>query len=304
MKKSVWLLPLAVIAFASCKSTKVPLTEHSPMAIVTIYGNPSVAWYEEKVTTDYKVERQDEGFLTGLINKALLRDTSETDTAQERIDDAAKQITELLRSYGIVVIDPGVLRDTPAYKHAGKTFFDDIANTLPAEGYDAISSSTSQLNKRMMDATGAKSVAYIKFKFQKVKVQEGLHDIGVAARVHMEIFAADEKGKTLLNKEYDEVSKAFTDFYKNSWDRKAVCGYFHDTIHTLLMRFADDFLEVDGAISPATSDDSELTPVKLDVHKGGDETPTGGGDATNTNDVGGNALQADDATGITGNVTE
>lgn len=270
MKKGVILLVLPLLALASCKTTKVPLTSHSPIAIVTIYGNPSVSWYEDKVTTDYKVARQDEGFLTGLLNKALLRDTSETDTAQDRINDAAEQITSLLRDYGIEVIDPSVVRETPAYKHAGKTFFDDIANTLPAVGYDAISSSTAQLNKRMISATGAKSLAYIKFKFQKVKVQEGLHDIGVTARVHMEIFVADEKGKTLLNKEYDEVAPDYTDFYKNSWDRGAVCAFFHDTIHSLLTRFADDFLETDA---PAAIDDSELTPINLSPKP--DDSPDG-----------------------------
>ena len=139
MKKILGALFCALPLFYACKSLPSDLATYSPVAIMTVYGNPSVPLYDEKTDS----ETVDDGVLSGAVNRLINKKNPEVETAQERIDFASALLSERMRDFGLEVIDPTVLKEGSAYKHAGKTFIDYLGNTVPAAGYDAITSSSS-----------------------------------------------------------------------------------------------------------------------------------------------------------------
>ena len=233
---------LALCAIVSgCKSTNIQLQEYSPVAIMTVYSNPGIPWYEDLVSEDFKVEKEDEGFLTGFVNRALDKSNPEVLTAQSRVDDAAHILEKILNENKISVISPANTPNAPAYAKAGKNFVDTMGNTLPATGYDTLGSASKALIKKNCAQTGAKSALYVHFKFQKIKHKSGLRDDGVQAKVVMEVYGADSLGKMIINKTYTTLSADCVPLDANKWDRDKLCSYFYDTIESAVNKFAMDF---------------------------------------------------------------
>lgn len=240
--KPVLYLSAAVLALTSCRTTAVNLADYSPAAIMTVYSNNGVPWYQEKTGDNYELEQQEDGILTGFINRALDKNNPETLLVQERVDSAARIFADTLAQNGIQVIEPATLKDCPAYRNAGTGFFDTLNSTVAATGYDVIGSSSRKLNKMTAEQTGAKALVYVKFRFQKETLQEGFRNAGVCARVVMTVYAADSQGKSIINKEYTGRSAEYTPLRNNNWNRDEVCSYFEETVQTLSNRFAMDFL--------------------------------------------------------------
>lgn len=276
MKKSlVNFLPLFIIPFIfSCKSTQVVnLENHCPIAIMTIYSNPGLPWYEDSIDTKYKISKEDNGILTGFINRALDRNNIEIETAQERIDMAANIFIESLRNADLELIDPNNFQDSPAYKNAGKNFMDTLGNTLPAKGFDAIVSSSKKLNKEMAEATQAKSLIYIKFNFKKEKELKGFHEVGVKARVSMKVYAVNSEGKKLLNKEYIVNSPEIIEFSKNHYDKEKLCNSFRETIQIAVNKFLIDFKH-QSDFSDLNGEDGEEIEIPINFTKDKTESDT------------------------------
>ena len=206
MKKMSAVLFAVPLFLCSCASTSVDFSRCNPVAIMTIYSNPSVPWYDEKNDAPNQVQATDDGILTGVLNRAINRNNAESETAQSRIDEASELFSRRLREAGIAVIDPTVIQECSSYKNAGKNLFDYVGKTLPAAGYDVVKSSNGKLNKTMCEETTAKSVLYVHFLFQKMYVKDGVHNIGVAPRVVLSVYGVDSAGKKLVNREYVAVS--------------------------------------------------------------------------------------------------
>lgn len=262
MKKIAFLLPLLVVLLGACKSTGVDLSRYNPVAIMTVYSNPSVPWYEERSNAVSAAQQSDDGILTGAVNRTLNRNNPETVTAQDRIDSASALLSERLRDCGIDVIDPTTCKDGTAYKNAGKGFRDYLGNTLPAVGYDALTSSNGRLNRAMCEESGAKAVLYATFRFQKVLVKDGVRNKGVAARVVLQVYGADGAGKKLFSREYTAVSSDYAELVKaNIWDRAKVCALFPDPVNRTITAFLLDFAPF--AYSDDRGDERETTPIAI-----------------------------------------
>ena len=257
MKKILGALFCALPLFYACKSLPSDLATYSPVAIMTVYGNPSVPLYDEKTDS----ETVDDGVLSGAVNRLINKKNPEVETAQERIDFASALLSERMRDFGLEVIDPTVLKEGSAYKHAGKTFIDYLGNTVPAAGYDAITSSSGKLNRTVCQESGAKSTLYVKFRFQKVKVKEGVHDKGIAARLVMNVFGTDDKGKKIINCEYKTVSSDYAEIVKSSnWDKEKVVSLFPNLTNRLITQFLADYaLSAGGDTKPADYRPTALT---------------------------------------------
>ena len=257
MKRFIFAIVPAITLFYGCASTKVDLAERSPVAIMTIYSNPSVPWYDERTGG----ESVEDGILSGAVNRLVNKANPEYEERQERINQAGEYFSLRLRNAGLEVIDPTTAKDNPAYKNAGKTFVDYVANTLPAEGYEAITGTNRKKNKLVCKETGAKSVLYVKFHFQKVYAKEGVHEKGVAARLVMSVFGTDENGKKIINKEYKAVSEEYAELVNYSnWDRDQVLSFFPELESIVIGQFLSDF--VFGGEAQA-QDDFAATPIKI-----------------------------------------
>ena len=94
----------------------------------------------------------------------------------------------------------------------------------------------------MCRESGAKSVLYVNFRFQKVMVKEGVHNKGVAARLVMSVFGTDSSGKKIINKEYKAVSEGYADLIKSSnWDKEKVLSLFPDLEDKVISHFLADY---------------------------------------------------------------
>ena len=239
MKKSIFALLGAIPFLYGCASTPKNLKEFSPVAIMTVYSNPSVPWYDEKTNS----ESVEDGILSGAVNRLINRKNPEHEERQERINYASSLLSEKMRDFGLEVIDPTTNKDGSAYKDAGSDFTDYIGNTVPAEGYSAITSSNGKMNRTFCKETGAKSVLYVNFRFQKVMVQEGVHNKGVAARVVMSVFGTDSNGKKIINKEYKAVSEGYANLVKSSnWDKEKVLSFYPELEDRLITKFLVDYV--------------------------------------------------------------
>ncbi len=278
MKKTFKTLSLVFAAtisiFAvSCKSTNIQLQEYSPVILMTVYSNPGVPWYEEMNDNNFKVEQEDEGFLTGFVNRALDRKNPETLTAQTRIDEASQIIAKVLEKNGISVLTPQNTPNASCYAKSGKNFLDTMNNALPASGYDVFESYSPTLIKKTCLETGAKSALYVHFKFQKIKHLYGVRPDGVQARVVMEVFGTDSQGKRIINKDYTVLSSEFVDLHNNKWDRDKLCSYFADCVESAMNQFALDFAYGDF-FSDFDSDSENADLESSDLSVGNSENAT------------------------------
>lgn len=259
MKKSIFVLLGAIPFLYGCASTPKNLKEFSPVAIMTVYSNPSVPWYDEKTNS----ESVEDGILSGAVNRLINRKNPEHEERQERINYAGSLLSEKMRDFGLEVIDPTTNKDGSAYKNAGSDFTDYIGNTVPAEGYSAITSSNGKMNRTFCKETGAKSVLYVNFRFQKVMVQEGVHNKGVAARVVMSVFGTDSNGKKIINKEYKAVSEGYADLVKSSnWDKEKVLSFYPELEERVITQFLTEF-----ALDDETADTKDFTPSPIKMTK-------------------------------------
>lgn len=245
----------------SCKSTNIHLQEYSPVILMTVYSNPGVPWYEEMTDNNFKVEQEDEGFLTGFVNRALDRNNPETLTAQSRIDEASQIIAKVLEQNGISVLTPQNSPNAPCYAKSGRNFLDTMNNALPASGYDVFESYSSKLIQKTCLETGAKSALYVHFKFQKAKHLYGVRPDGVQARLVMEVFGTDSQGKRIINKTYTVLSSEFVDLHNNKWDRDKLCSYFADCAESAMNQFVLDFVYGDFS-ADSENDDLESSENK------------------------------------------
>ena len=223
MKKIILSLFLIFPLFYSCKSVPLDLKTYSPAAVISVYSNPSVPWYNERTNS----ETVDDGILSGAVNRLINKTNPEVETSQERINQAASILYEKLKDSGLEVITPQNLENSSVYKNTGKDFFDYIGNTVPAAGYNAITSSNGKLNRMLCKESGAKSVLYVNFRFQKVLAKDGVRNKGVSARLVMTVFATDSNGKKIISREYKAVSENYTPFINTSnWDKEELISFF------------------------------------------------------------------------------
>ena len=256
MKKSICGILCLVPIFFACKSVPADLSAYTPIAIMTVYGNPSVPWYNESTNT----ETVDDGILSGAVNRMINKKNPENTTAQERIDEASALLSERMRDFGLEVIDPTVLKDCPIYKDTGKNFLDYLGNTVPAKGYDAITSSNGKLNRSMCKQSGAASVLYVNFRFQKVIVKDGVRNKGVTARLVMSVFGTDASGKRLVNREYKAVSSDYTELIKSSdWDKDKIMTFYHALENRVITEFLSEFVGANNDSKPADYKPTAIT---------------------------------------------
>src|SRR5574344_2755897 len=153
MKKNVALLfAVASVAyvctFISCQSTKITVADYSPTAIISVCGNSSIPWYIEPKDRTSEDDGESGGMLSGLVNRALGATNPEIITVQERIDYAADALERAItEKSGMTLLDHSVVENTPLFKSNGNSFFSDIGDDVPADGYKVIASTSSKRNR-------------------------------------------------------------------------------------------------------------------------------------------------------------
>ncbi len=255
----VFVTALSTI-FLSCQTTPTSLKEVQPLAIISVVGNSGVPWDTTDTpssSNSYSTQQTDEGVLTGLVNRAVDRNNPEIKEVQSRIDYASELFSQKLNEKGIKIIDPTTVKNSQVYKNTGKDFMDYMNSIVPARGYDARTNSSSKLNKMACTELGAASVAYVSFRFEKEKVKNGVHEIGVRARVELKIYSSDSNGKTLLSNTYVAKSADYAPLRNSSYDKELLCSFFPEVTENAI-----DLFMFDAIYSGADSSDSNYSSDK------------------------------------------
>ena len=237
---------LTVFSFfaASCVSvSKVNLEEYSPVVIATVYANTGLPWYEENRSSSYDVQQNGDGFLTGIVNRAIDSKNPEHTLTQNRIDEGAKSLASSLNMNGVYVITPETNPEFDFYKKNSKAA-DNVfsGTTAPATGYYIHTNATKALSKRMAKEAGAKSVLYASFLFQKEKISDdGLHVKGVSPRVVLKVFASDALGNIILNREYQSNCQEWVSYRTGDiYDKHELCELIPSCINDVVSQFISD----------------------------------------------------------------
>lgn len=246
MKTSLKTLTLALLSLllAACTSTKIDLTSAGAVAMMTVFGNGDVPWYEEEdpnIEVD-QLDRmtEDRGILSTFVNGIINKDSPEYLLSQDRINDAALTFVQTMRSAGITVIDPSTFETASAYESAQRSMIDRAESRYPAEGYNAIQGSPKKRTVLMAQESGAATMLYVNFEFQKQRLKEGRNQI-VKARVVMSVTAENADGKKIIEKEYTALSDDFSFYEKAAWDVDKICSLFHDVVQTLSNEFVTEY---------------------------------------------------------------
>lgn len=244
---------LSLIAnLSGCKTTEVNMKEHMPVAIASVYCNPSVPWYSSDPSSP---DDPGTGAVTNMINKALNSNNPELITLNSRIDGAAETLCHVLEENGIEVLDAEKLAESKSYQKASIAWLEVLSTDVPASGYKALDYNGKSRNRRIAQECGAESLIFAEFVFEKQKIPVGLFDMSAAARVTLKIYVCDSMGKKLLFKTYSAISPETTEYNNGSWDRQAVCDAFPSAIESVVNQFVMDYALFDS-VSPSESDGS------------------------------------------------
>ena len=250
--------------FAGCASSKIDLVDYQPVAVVCVSGNTTVPWYVNDRDKTSETDGESGGALTGALNRAMGANNPEIQLVNARVDYAADALCTLLERNSIAVVEPSIVQDAPTIKLAGNGLLSHLEESALAEGYKQISSSSPRRNRMICEETGAKSLIFAEFIFQKQKINTGLVDLAAAARVTLKIYLADENGRKALEKSYVAVSAESTPYKNGKWDKEALCSYFEGAIDSVINQFIFDCM---GDVSNAESfaEDGEVQGTTISV---------------------------------------
>ena len=256
MKKSVYaaafaccVLP-ALVNLSGCKTTNVNIKEYAPVAIASVYCNPSMPWYSNE--QGKSPDDAGPGALSNMVNKTMNANNPEYTEINLRIDAAAETIKNVLEDNGVSVLDASDLEKSKSYQKSSIAWLDVLSTDVAASGYKALDYNGRSRNRRIATECGASSLLFAEFVFQKQKIPVGLFDMSVAARVTLKVYVCDSQGKKLLYKTYNALSTETTEYSNGSWDRQAVCDAVPSAVESVVNQFVMDY--VLGNFSP--SDDA------------------------------------------------
>ncbi|MBO7639690.1 MAG: hypothetical protein J6S91_12015, partial [Treponema sp.] len=131
MKKiALMIAGLLLMVLYSCRSVQFNMNEASPLAVVTVFSNPTLPWYDplakSKSVPDDSVPSQ-------LIKKSY-QENPELNTAQTRIDSAYLALIKGLEDAGSEVVDREAFSDSDEYQKLSKSFLSGLETDLSAEG--------------------------------------------------------------------------------------------------------------------------------------------------------------------------
>ena len=259
MKKNIYKAIILInslfttLIFLGCKTTEINIRNYSPVAIASVYCNPSVPWYTDDPTAP---DATNPGALSNMVNNTLNKYNPELLTLNERIDGAAESLCDILEDNGIEVLDASELAQKGINKQSSMAWLDALSSDVPASGYKALGNGGKSRNRKIAEECGAQSLLFAHFVFQKKKVPIGHFDKAVAAMVTLKIYVCDAQGNKLLLKSYEATSSENTRYKNGNWDQQAVCDFFPEVIKNVIAQFVNDYV---------LNDFSEVLPEEIPV---------------------------------------
>ncbi|MBQ0052312.1 MAG: hypothetical protein KBT11_09675 [Treponema sp.] len=240
MKLNKIILGLTLVAglsLAGCASTKVSLSEFSPVAVIGVDGNPSLYLVDD----NYETDEDADSALTASVNKYLEGKNPEYLTAQDRLDYAEDYLRRALAEIGgFEVLDKDFVTKSDDYIYAkGASLLGFMDPTISATGYQSNMQTMGAKKARMlMGALGAKALVSAQFEFDKKK---NLND--VTAVVKMKVHFIDAQGKEVVNKEYMAESSESVRNMGGKYNKDALVDLYPAVIENIINKFVVEYVE-------------------------------------------------------------
>ena len=241
MKKSVFILAALPLFLIGCKTPpKIDLVDYSPIAIVSVYSNSSLPWYSKEGE-----KNPEDSLVTSDLNKVIEKNNPEYQTVQSRIDDAAHILEKCLSENGVTLVDMDAVKNTTVYGSGFNKFYQQATTSTAADGYMVLDYNGNARNRSIARESGAGGTLFAEFIFQKQKIQNGLFDENVAAKVTMKVYVADSTGKKLLYRTYRGLSPESIPYDNGNWDRGTLVSYFPGVVESVVNAFVIDYCNLD-----------------------------------------------------------
>ncbi len=223
----------------SCKSVKFDLDVYSPIAILTVYSNPSLPWYDPQAKSSNAVDDS----LPGTLLKKQNQENPELYTVQERIDSAYKTLADSLSDSGINLIDSTSFTGGEEYQKAAKVFLSSLETDVPAEGLKVLDYINGKKYRQLAQSIGAEGIMLVEFNFYKQKLPVGMHDIFILARTTMNVYIYDAEGNKVFHKKYTAVSETGPQDDNGSYNKHELIAKYPETVESVVQSLVQDLHE-------------------------------------------------------------
>ena len=237
--KIFFTIILASTLFTSCVSNKIVLSDYTPMAVLSVRGNQSIPWKEER-DEDY----QDlDGVITSSMNKLFGKSNPEIQTNKDRINYADERFAYLLEeNVGISVVPKENVINAENYKSINQSVFAIADTKIYADDYKKIEELSNQKTKLLLRELNAGSSVFITFTFNKIIVEGSKLKGTMTASVTMDIDIYDNRGRQKLMDSLTAESSTLLEISKDKYDKDALVELFPDLIDLVINQFAVKYL--------------------------------------------------------------
>ncbi len=202
MKKSfvIAFFAVAIFAFSSCAAKVITISEHEPVALISVIGNTALPWQNSSISSNDD-DDDGNGLLSNMVNKLIDGKNPELLTGLDRVDYAEASFRQLVSDVGgAEVLDKDDVVKSDAYIDLGQSYYNLLSATVSASDYKDLTTIGGKKARMLMDKINAKSLVLLHFDFQK-KLNKGNRWNGdVSGVVNMKVKVLNERGKEVLNK--------------------------------------------------------------------------------------------------------
>lgn len=273
MKKNIAALLCGMILlsfFAGCTSTKINLSENSPMVLASVIGNSAIPWTQEDPYDDD--EPTSDGILTNTVNKLLDSDNPEMMNSIDRLDYAVESFSKILPEMtGCEVLPNDEVIKSDAYLDLKSSLFNVLVSTKYATGHKDLTTFSGKNAAKFMSEVNAKSLAVLTFTFEKTLSKGNKWNGECQLLVTMNAKILNEKGRELVNKAYTSQSSKSIKIRSHKYDKQELADCVYDEIDNVIRVFASEFMtgeaeatsEVDGSNEETVEPVENVKPTAL-----------------------------------------
>ena len=241
MKKSLFLSVTSLFSaclFLSCASTKISISDYSPVGILGVEGNPTIL----AVDFDNQKDEDAGGTLSNAINKLIDGKNPEILTAQDRVDFAEECLRHALEEIaGVEVVDKEKITQSENYKYAKLNILSMTNTNCVAAGYQQDMLSLGAKKARvLMQESGAKGLISLEFEFDKKLSKKELYAV-----VKMKVRFIGSNGREILNKEFVEESTEkikVHGLYDSNYDKDTFVTFYPPIIESIINKFVLEYM--------------------------------------------------------------
>ena len=227
----------ALFFLGACKSAPVYITDNSPVAIITIIGNPDMPWLSEDESED-----STSGLITGTMNTLLGTENPEISGAVDRLDYADESVRKILPEVaGCKIINKSDVISSKRYKKLGESYFNFLDSIKRGTNYKDFTTIGGKNARMLAKELNANSLLIMDLNCFKKRVNTH----ACCAVIDLKMKVISSKGKEIINKTYRTESKN-VEKDGSYYDQDELIAAIPAAIDAAVMQFALEYNNPDA----------------------------------------------------------